>query len=370
MSLRAAGTAAATPPVLSTQVDVPAGGARTVVVSGRFADLALAVVADDLSAPPAGSTRVRVLAAASGAQPLDVTLAGGTRLAVDLPFGAAGTYVEVPAGTTGVDVAGARAEGPALELAAGSVVSVLVLDAPGGGLTLRAVVDAAGPAEVPAGAVEAGGGPFPPGAAVALVALTAGTAVLARRPRRLVPVVVAAVGSALLPVGGAVSADAAPLPVALQAEVRSTAEPVRVRVPAAGIDAALAAIGLDAAGALTPPSEPTVAGWHAGGPPPGGTGPAVLAGHVDWAGRPAAFAGLGRVVPGDEVLVDRADGAVVRFLVTAVERHDKDAFPTAAVYGPTPDAQLRLITCGGAFDRATGSYADNIVVFATEAPGG
>jgi hypothetical protein len=44
----------------------------------------------------------------------------------------------------------------------------------------------------------------------------------------------------------------------------------------------------------------------------------------------------------------------------------KDRFPTQAVYGPTPDPELRLITCGGAFDYATGHYLSNIVVYATE----
>jgi hypothetical protein len=64
------------------------------------------------------------------------------------------------------------------------------------------------------------------------------------------------------------------------------------------------------------------------------------------------------------VLVDRADGTTARFAVTRVERHAKDAFPTDEVYGPTPDAQLRLVTCGGEFDRAARSYRDNVVVFA------
>jgi Sortase domain len=66
------------------------------------------------------------------------------------------------------------------------------------------------------------------------------------------------------------------------------------------------------------------------------------------------------------VYVRRADGTLVKFRVTAVQTYAKDHFPTQAVYGPTPDAELRLITCGGAFDPATGHYMSNIVVFATE----
>jgi len=58
------------------------------------------------------------------------------------------------------------------------------------------------------------------------------------------------------------------------------------------------------------------------------------------------------------------DGRWLPFRVTSVGRYPKNAFPTARVYGPTPDAQLRLITCGGEFDRAHSSYLDNTVVYA------
>jgi LPXTG-site transpeptidase (sortase) family protein len=121
-------------------------------------------------------------------------------------------------------------------------------------------------------------------------------------------------------------------------------------------------VGLDEGDALAPPA--IGAGWYADGPAPGETGPAVIAGHVDWAGSPAVFARLDEVGAGDEVLVDHADGTTSRFTVTRVQRYAKSDFPTAAVYGPTPGAELRLITCGGVFDRATGSYRDNVVVYA------
>jgi hypothetical protein len=90
----------------------------------------------------------------------------------------------------------------------------------------------------------------------------------------------------------------------------------------------------------------------------------VIAGHVDSVTGPGVFFRLRTLVPGDPVVVTRADGSVVRFAVTRVERFAKAAFPTAAVYGPTPDPQLRLVTCGGAFDRAARSYVDDVVVFA------
>ena len=90
----------------------------------------------------------------------------------------------------------------------------------------------------------------------------------------------------------------------------------------------------------------------------------MLAGHVDSTGGPAVFFRLRDVRPAIPSLVTRADGSTVRFTVTRVARYAKTAFPTAEVYGPTPGAELRLITCGGDFDRAARSYRDNVVVYA------
>jgi hypothetical protein len=144
--------------------------------------------------------------------------------------------------------------------------------------------------------------------------------------------------------------------------------PTAVRVPAAGVESGLVPLGVDASGALTPPSDFSRAGWFTGASAPGEVGPAVIAGHVDsWRG-PAVFFRLRALVPGDAIFVDRADNSTVRFTVTQVVRYPKSTFPTAAVYGPTPDPELRLITCGGDFDRAVRSYVDNVVVFARLEP--
>jgi hypothetical protein len=66
-------------------------------------------------------------------------------------------------------------------------------------------------------------------------------------------------------------------------------------------------------------------------------------------------------------VVERADGSRVEFVVSRIEQHGKAAFPTDAVYSPTAGSELRLITCGGAFDRSTGHYLDNVIVFASRA---
>ena len=98
-------------------------------------------------------------------------------------------------------------------------------------------------------------------------------------------------------------------------------------------------------------------------PTPGEVGPAVVAGHVDWTG-PGVFYNLHKLVAGNEVLVTRADGSRAVFRVTRVQEYAKTAFPTAEVYGDIAYAGLRLITCGGSFNRQTGHYEDNIVAFA------
>jgi Sortase domain len=90
----------------------------------------------------------------------------------------------------------------------------------------------------------------------------------------------------------------------------------------------------------------------------------VIAGHVDSRTGPAVFYRLRELRPGQAVLVERADGTRLRFVVEQARSYPKASFPTGDVFGPVPSAALRLITCGGDFDRARGSYRDNLVVFA------
>lgn len=105
-------------------------------------------------------------------------------------------------------------------------------------------------------------------------------------------------------------------------------------------------------------------GWWSGGFAPGERGPAVIAGHVDSKEGPAVFYELDELEQGDAIRVKGANGAVVTFAVQRTERHAKDDFPTAAVYGRTSRSTLRLITCSGDFDDSTGHYVDNTIVFA------
>lgn len=157
----------------------------------------------------------------------------------------------------------------------------------------------------------------------------------------------------------ALPARAAPTgPVAMPPSV-----PVRVQIPAIGVDSELMDLGLKPDGTLEVPPEGFPAGWYTGAPTPGEVGPAIIAGHVDWSG-PGVFYDLHRLRPDDQVTVQRADGSAAVFRITRVEQYSKDAFPTEEVYGDVDHAGLRLITCGGVFNRVTGSHDDNIVVFA------
>ncbi|KQX66338.1 hypothetical protein ASD06_07485 [Angustibacter sp. Root456] len=148
--------------------------------------------------------------------------------------------------------------------------------------------------------------------------------------------------------------------------VLDRSRPVRLRLPSLGVDVTpLVDLALDSRGQLAAPSRFDQVGWYADGPAPGELGPAVLAGHVDSKAGPAVFFKLGALKRGDAVLVTRADGLVARFVVDEVGRYPKARFPTERVYGTARHrAELRLITCGGAFNHRTGHYLDNIVVYA------
>ncbi len=142
------------------------------------------------------------------------------------------------------------------------------------------------------------------------------------------------------------------------------ATPVRLRVPSVGLDAPLVPVRLDDAGALSVPDDFSVAGWYADGPRPGEGGPATIVGHVDSYKGPAVFYRLGDLEPEDRAVVDYSDGHSIEFRVHHRTEHGKDAFPTATVYANTPTPELRLITCGGPFDRSSRRYTNNVIIWA------
>jgi hypothetical protein len=144
--------------------------------------------------------------------------------------------------------------------------------------------------------------------------------------------------------------------------------PVSVEIPAIGVDSKLLHLGLNSDGTIQVPSLKTsshLAAWYKYSSTPGQIGSAVIEGHVDSTQGPAVFFRLGALRPGDTINVTLADGLTAVFRVTGVREYVKSRFPTKAIYGATDFAALRLITCGGAFDYATGHYLSSTVVFAS-----
>jgi Sortase domain len=201
------------------------------------------------------------------------------------------------------------------------------------------------------------------------------------RPGRHRPGTIVAAMSALVVLAGCGTGAAAPAPDPARAasqpgrsagalrELTSgplmpSSPPVRVTIPRFKTTSGLIALGLLSDGSMQVPPNADVVGWFTGAPTPGSLGPAVLAGHEDWNGKEGAFAKIGRLVPGDEIVVNRLDGSTAVFAVTRVQEYPKNQFPTAAVYGPIDHAGLRLITCGGVFDSSTHHYRDNVIAFA------
>ena len=218
--------------------------------------------------------------------------------------------------------------------------------------------------------------PGPDGDAVLVVVATSAlltavaaediSALLARRV--LVAVAASAVVGATVLLTPAVTGDGPALlrPPAAASGNGAVAVPVRpvaVSIPALKVAGPLEDLVADpASGELAAPADPARAGWYAAGVVPGDQGPAVIGGHVDSRSGPGVFFRLRNLRPGDVVDVTRSDGRTVRFSVIGVALYPKDKFPTEAVYGPTAGPELRLVTCGGTFDRSARSYDDNVVV--------
>jgi sortase (surface protein transpeptidase) len=140
--------------------------------------------------------------------------------------------------------------------------------------------------------------------------------------------------------------------------------PVRVVVPAIGVSAPVIPLAWNADGSMQVPASFSAAGWFQPGPEPGEPGAAVIAGHIASRRGPGVFYRLGALRRGAEIVVVLKDGSRKRFVVTGQKQVSKSRFPKRLVFKRTPSPTLRLITCGGAFNSATGHHVDNVIVFA------
>ena len=144
--------------------------------------------------------------------------------------------------------------------------------------------------------------------------------------------------------------------------------PVTVAIPTIGVQSRLLRLGRNKDGTMEVPNLITSAdqaAWYRYSVTPGQIGTSVIEGHVDSYAGPAVFYRLGALKPGNRVDVTLADGITAVFRVTGVREYAKDKYPANTVYAPTNYAALRLITCGGGFDAATGHYLGSVVVFAS-----
>ncbi len=143
-------------------------------------------------------------------------------------------------------------------------------------------------------------------------------------------------------------------------------EPTHINVPSVQIDYDIMSVGRLPDGTMeTPPLFDKITGWYKYSPTPGEIGPAIIVGHIDTYKGPSVFWRLREIQPGAIVEITRADGSIAKFKVEALKQFDQNNFPTQEVYGNIDHAGLRLITCGGTFDRQTGHYNQNTVVFAS-----
>jgi hypothetical protein len=153
----------------------------------------------------------------------------------------------------------------------------------------------------------------------------------------------------------------------VQATPMAHSAPVAIDIPHIGVQARILSLGLTSGGAVRVPplTKPFLTSWFDRGPTPGSPGAAVIFGHVDSRTvGPAVFYRLGDLRPGDLVYVTLKDQRTAVFRVYSAALYRKAEFPDQAIYGYTSWPSLRLVTCGGQFDQATGHYLANTVVFA------
>jgi len=195
VAMRPAGASANSTPVVQTSVDVKAGGASTVAVFGKNADLRTRIVRDALTLPKSGAARVRVVQASTGSTPVTVKT-GGSAIVSDAATTTVSPYKEVRAGRWTLDASrGTARTSSTIDLKAGQIASVFVLDDAKGGIVLRRVLDSASVGGVPSGYLATGGGYLAheerqqddlllaSAAGGVLVAAAAGAAVTVRRRR-------------------------------------------------------------------------------------------------------------------------------------------------------------------------------------------
>jgi sortase (surface protein transpeptidase) len=193
-------------------------------------------------------------------------------------------------------------------------------------------------------------------------------------PPRLVAVILVGLGAAVIGVGAWLSVretearagtTQATSSRGVQALRKQMPIPVRISIPAIGVDARVIALGLNRDRTIQVPKNFADAGWFRPGPEPGEQGAAVVVGHLDSTRRPGVFYRLRTLRTGDVITIHLEDRSIVRFVAQSTLRIPKNRFPTKRVYARTQQPTLRLITCAGKLNPTTGHHPDNYIVFAS-----
>jgi LPXTG-site transpeptidase (sortase) family protein len=145
-------------------------------------------------------------------------------------------------------------------------------------------------------------------------------------------------------------------------------DPVRISIPAIGVNARVIRLGLNRDKTIQVPTNLADTGWFEPGPEPGEQGAAVIVGHLDARQGPGVFFHLDRLRAGDVITIRLRNGSTVRYVANSMIRVPKSKFPTNRVYAQTAKPTLRLITCAGTLNWATGHHTDNYIVFASIVP--
>jgi hypothetical protein len=166
------------------------------------------------------------------------------------------------------------------------------------------------------------------------------------------------VGPAAAPLNGRTA------PVRTASEIGlARSRPIHLSIPALALSVPVSSLGLNADGTVSVPTDVNEPGWYRYSATPGQVGTSVILGHVDSYRGPAVFFNLRDLAVGDRVIVRLADGATPHFAVIGIAIYLKAHFPAQLVYGRRSYGALQLVTCGGVFDHATGSYLSNVVVY-------
>lgn len=150
--------------------------------------------------------------------------------------------------------------------------------------------------------------------------------------------------------------------IELASETSNGVPPVRINIPAIGLDTTVIPVGMDSDGAMAAPDNPDTVAWYALGPGLGVGGNVVLAGHVDWDGRPRAFGYLRRLSEGDVIIVWDQEGSSESYAVAFSHWVEADGADTEEIFAITETPTITLITCGGAYDPISRQYLHRLIV--------